>query len=86
MTFSEVCSTSMFRSMDKFKRVFSELFAKAENLKSVRQQYVHIKAALEEPLVAHDFESFLLPFQTKEPIIDLLYPSMCKLLSDLFSK
>ena len=35
---------------------------------------------------AHDFESFLLPFQAKEPMIHLLYPSMCKLVSDLLSK
>ena len=84
----------MFRSMDKFKRVFFELFAKVENFKheiSKMQQYVCIKVALEEPLteacmsfcafVAHEFESFLLPFESKELMIHLLYSSMCKLLS-----
>ena len=30
MAINEICSTQMFRSMDKFKRVFYELFAKAE--------------------------------------------------------
>ena len=55
-----------------------------------------MKAALKEPLietylsfctfVAHVFESFLLPFQTKESMIHLLYHSMCKLMSDRQSK
>ena len=63
---------------------------------SKTQRYVRIKAALEEPLteaylsfcafVAHDFELFLLPFQTKELMIHLLYPSMCKLLSKCLKK
>ena len=96
MAINEICSTSMFRSMDKFKRVFSELFAKVENFKHEISKTQRIKAALEEPLteayvsfcasVAHDFVSFLLPFQAKEPMVHLSYPSMCKLVNDLLSK
>ena len=33
-----------------------------------------------------DFESFLLPLQTGEPMIHQLFPSMCKLLNDIQSK
>ena len=81
------------------KEYFLNVLQKQKTFKheiSKRQQYVCIKAALEELLieaylsfctfVAHDFESFLLPFQTKEPMIHLLYPSVCKLLSDYQSK
>ena len=32
MATNEISSTSMFRSMDKFKRIFFEIFAKAEKL------------------------------------------------------
>ena len=82
-----------------FKEYFLNILPKQKTFKheiSKMQQYVHMKAALEEQLieaflsfctfVAHDFESFLLPFQNKEPMIHLLYPSMCKLLSDCQSK
>ena len=58
--------------------------------------YIIIKKALEEPLTepylsfcaftAHDFESFLLPLQTGEPMIHQLFPSVCKLLNDIQSK
>ena len=81
------------------KEYFLNFLPKQKNFKheiSKAQRYVCIKAALEEPLtdaylsfctfVAHDFESFLLPFQTKEAMIHLLYTSMCKLLSDPQSK
>ena len=54
------------------------------------------KKALEEPLTeayvsfcaftAHNFESFLLPLQTEEPMIHQLFPSMCKLLNETQSK
>ena len=35
---------------------------------------------------AHNFESFLLPLQTGEPMIHQLYPSLYKLLNDFQSK
>ena len=36
--------------------------------------------------VSHEFESFLIPFQSSEPMIHLLYPEMCKFLTGLFQK
>ena len=81
------------------KEYFLNFLPKQKNFKhemSKTQRHVRIKGALEESLtevyvsfcafVALDFESFLFPLQTKEPMIRLLYPSVCKLLSDLLSK
>ena len=81
------------------KEYFLNFLPKQRNFKheiSKAQGYVSIKAALEEPLtevyvsfcafVAHDLELFLLPLQTKEPVVHLLYPPICKLLSNLQSK
>ena len=69
---------------------------KLSNFKLPKHRYIRIKKALEEPLIeayvsfcaftAHDFESFLLPLQTREPVIHQLFPSMCKLLNDVQSK
>ena len=36
--------------------------------------------------VAHDFEVFLVPFQSAEPMIHLLYPVLCKLMNALQMK
>ena len=36
--------------------------------------------------VTCDFENFLLPFQSEEPKIHILYAEMCKLLKSLMSK
>ena len=36
--------------------------------------------------VAHDFEEFLVPFQSAEPMIHLLYPALCKLMNALQMK
>lgn len=35
---------------------------------------------------AHDFEAFLIPFQSNEPMIHLLHPALCNLLHGLQSK
>ena len=60
------------------------------------QRYTRIKTALTNPLmeayvafcafIAHDFESFLIPFQTSEPMVHLLHPSLCNLLFKLQRK
>ena len=60
------------------------------------ERYKRIETALKDPLTegyiafcafsAGDFESFLLPFQSNEPKIHLLYPAMCKLISSLMNK
>ena len=60
------------------------------------QRYTRIKTALTNPLmeayvafcafIAHDFESFLIPFQTSEPMIHLLHPSLSNLLFKLQRK
>ena len=73
------------------KEYFLNFLRKQKNFKheiSKTQGYVCIKAALEEPFTevymsfctfaGHGFQSFLLPFQTKELIIHLL----CKLLNN----
>ena len=82
-----------------FKEYFLNFLPKQSNFKSEiakTYRYIRIKKALEKPLTeayvsfcaftAHDFESFLLPLQTGEPMIHQLFPSMCKLLNDIQSK
>ena len=64
---------------------------KTEIAKTYR--YIRIKKALEEPLTetyisfcaftVRNFESFLSPLQTGEPMIHQLFPSMCNLLNDI---
>ena len=59
-------------------------------------QCKRIKAALENTTtqgyisfcsyVAQDFENFLQTFQVNEPMIHMLYPEICKLLTNLMSK
>ena len=59
-------------------------------------RYKRIKTALEsvvtEPYIAfcafttQDFEAFLVPFQNNQPMIHILYPAMCKLVSYIMSK
>ena len=36
--------------------------------------------------VSQEFESLLIPFQSSEPMIHLLYPEMCKFLTGLLQK
>ena len=81
------------------KEYFLNFLPKHSNFKSEiakTYRYIRIKKAVEEPLTevhvsfcaftAHNFESFLLPSQTREPMIHQLFPSMCKLLNDIQSK
>ena len=60
------------------------------------ERYQRISGSLKDPLnlsytsfcafATNDFESFLLPFQSKEPMIHLLYPEMYKLLESSMTK
>ena len=51
-----------------------------------------LKSALTEPYIAfcafttQDFEAFLVPFQNNQPMIHILYPATCELVSDIMSK
>lgn len=63
---------------------------------SSTKRYERIKDALEDDLTeayiafcafsTQDFENFLIPFQSNKPMIHLLYPGMCKLVSDIMNK
>ena len=81
------------------KEYFLKFLLKQSNFKSTVitiDRYKRISVALQNPLTkayisfcafsASDFEDFLLPFQSDEPKIHLLYPSMCKLASNLSAK
>ena len=60
------------------------------------QRYLRIKSALSKQImeayvlfvafVAHDFHEFLVPFQSTEPMIHLLYPALLKLINTLQGK
>ena len=78
---------------------FLKYLPKQKNFKREIQnthRYIRIKTALGDEateayasfcaFVAHDFESFLVPFQTSEPLIHQLHPALCKLLYDLQRK
>ena len=78
---------------------FLEFLPRQKNFKrevEKTQRYNRVKAALKEPLMeayvsfvaflAHDFEEFLIPFQTVEPMIHLLYPALCRLMNALQMK
>ena len=38
------------------------------------------------PFVGQIFEAFLLPFQHKPPLIHILYPAMCDLITEVLTK
>ena len=72
---------------ENLKEYFLKFIPQQKNFKKEvekTQRYLRIKTALSEPLmeayvsfvafVAHDFEEFLVPFQSAEPMIHLLYP------------
>ena len=84
---------------DNIKEYFLKFLPKEKNFKyniKHTERYKRIENALKDPLTegyiafcafsAGDFESFLLPFQINEPKIHLLYPAMCKLISNLMNK
>ena len=86
----------LLEQLPNLKEYFFNFLPKQSNFKTEiakTYRYIRIKKALEEPLTeaymsfcaftAHNFESFLPPLQTGEPMIHQLFPSMCKLLNDI---
>ena len=89
----------LLEQWDKVCEYFLTFLPKEKNFKSgilPTQRYKHIKDALLGKLThayvsfcafaAEDFENFLLPFQSSEPMIHLLFPEICKLLTNLMCK
>ena len=81
------------------KEYFLKVLPQQSTFKSTvakTERYKRITKALQDPLTeayvsfcafaSAEFEDFLLPFQSDEPLIHLLYPSMCKLVSNLMGK
>ena len=90
------------RILEQWKNLevyFLQFLPKQSNFRSSvanTDRYKRISEALRDPLTeayvsfcaysATEFEDFLLSFQSDEPKIHLLYPSMCKLVSILMRK
>lgn len=80
------------------KAYFLTFLPKSKEFRQLQksERYQNITARLKNPLtefyisftafVTNEFESFLLPFQSDEPKIHLLYPGMCKLVSTITAK
>ena len=70
-------------------RTFEQRIVPASRYKRIKTE---LKSALTEPYIAfgafttQDFEAFLVPFQSNQPMIHILYPAICKLVSDIMSK
>ena len=84
---------------ENLKEYFLKFLPRQNNFKhnvEKTQRYVRLKISLSDPtmeayvgfvaFVAQDFESFLMPFQSKEPMIHHLYPAMLSLLYELQRK
>ena len=81
------------------KEYFIRFLPKQKNFKREIEKtarYTHLKTCFADPtmesyvafvaFVARDFEAFLLPFQSKDTMIHLLYPAMLSLLYGLQRK
>ena len=84
---------------ENLKEHFLKFLPQQKNFKKEvekTQRYLRTKTALSKPImeayvlfvafVAHDFQEFLVPFQSTEPMIHLLYPALCKLMNVLQRK
>ena len=81
---------------DNLTEYFLKFLPKQKNFKGTimkTERYQRISESLKDTLnlcytsfAINDFESFLLPFQSEEPMIHLLYPEMYKLLESLMTK
>lgn len=84
---------------ENLKKCFLEFLPQRKNFKKEvekTQRYLRIKSALSKQImeayvlfvafVAHDFHEFLVPFQSTEPMIHLLYPALLKLINTLQGK
>ena len=83
---------------DNLTEYFLKFLPKQKNFKSTimkTERYQRISESVKDPLnlcytsfcafATIDFESFLLPFQSEEPMIHLLYSEMYKLLESLMT-
>ena len=81
------------------KEYFLKFFLEQKNFKKEvekTQKYLRIKTALNEPIIeayvsfvafmAHEFQEFLVPFQSTESMIHFLYPVLCRLMNALQRK
>ena len=72
------------------KRIhLDETFLPADRFRYIRDS-LNGKTTMEyivfAAFVSQEFESLLIPFQSSEPMIHLLYPEMCKFLTGLLQK
>ena len=89
------------RTLDQWKNIqeyFLKLIPKKSGFKKLSEtaRYKRISEAVKDQIseayiafcafASGDFEAFLLPFQGDAPMIHLLYPAMCKLISSLMKK
>ena len=84
--------------LKNLKQYFLKFLLQEKNFRSIAKtdRYKRIENGLKDPLLeaylgfvaftANIYERFLLPFQSAEPKIHILYPSMCRLISELMSK
>ena len=91
MAHYEICCNSLLRTVGEFKRIsILNFLPKQKKIKMDilnTQRYCRIKDGLSDVLteayiafsafiMSHDFESFLLPYQSGDPMIHMLY--LCK--------
>ena len=90
------------RTLEQYENLKEYFLVKLPREDSFRQnilptdQYQHIRDSLNHKttegyiafaaFVSQEFKSFLIPFQSSEPVIHLLYPEMCKFLTGLLQK
>ena len=88
----------VLQQFPNLKEYFLTFLPKSKGFKPIAKtdRYQSIASALKDPLAefyiafsaftANEFEAFLVPFQSDEPKIHLLYPGICKLVSGIRSK
>ena len=86
----------IIEQLENLRAYFLEFLPKQKNLKreiKITHRYVNIKEVLEDPfslvylavvvLIANEYESYLLPFQSQEPMIHLLCHGISRLLTNM---
>ena len=86
----------IIKHWENLRAYFLEFLPKQKNFKresKTTHRYVNIKEVLDDPLsqaylafvvlIAKEYESFLLPFQSQEPMIHLLYHGISRLLTNM---
>ena len=88
----------MVEQWANMKEYFLKFLPQQKGFKQLQKsdRYERIETALKDnsslayisfcAFIAQEFEGFLLPFQSEEPMIHLLYPEMCKLLTNIMRK